>query len=462
MKKLSAFIFTLLTASLTFAMGAMPAVTPAPQSTDSNYWWCVKREAKLKEVKEKSDSLVVFYGDSITELWEWEDRGKEIWDANFVNGPYKGLCLGYSADCTENLLYRLENGEMEGLDPKVVVLQIGTNNSWLHPEYPAADTIFAITDILQKIRNGFPKAKVIMCPIPPCGELPDDPRRIKNNIVNKEIAKFTDGREVFWLDWSYPLLKSDGKVDQALFYDFVHPTKEGYEKWFQALKPLLDEFLVPEKEKAPEAITPAAKLEEEWWRKRLFDHRVKICASTNKFFDLVLCGDSITHNWEGWGKPVFEEYFSGIQTLNCGYGGDKTQHLLWRLQNGELDGYKAKNVAVMIGTNNVEDPAEDVAAGIKACLDVIKEKQPEAKILLMPIFPRDRESTNGRRVKNGHVNEIIKKYADGEKVVWLDFNEKLMEEDGTLSESVFPDFLHPNEKGYRVWAEAVKPFIENK
>jgi beta-glucosidase len=79
----------------------------------------------------------------------------------------------------------------------------------------------------------------------------------------------------------------------------------------------------------------------------------------------------------------------------------------------------------------------------------------------MPIFPRDKEPTNERRVKNGRVNEIIKKYADGEKIVWLDFNDKLMEEDGTLSESVFPDFLHPNEIGYRVWAEAVKPFCEN-
>ena len=199
----------------------------------------------------------------------------------------------------------------------------------------------------------------------------------------------------------------------------------------------------------------------EWWRKRLFEHRVSICANTNKYFDLVLCGDSITHNWEGWGKPVFEEYFSNYKTLNLGYGGDKTQHLLWRLQNGELDGYKAKLVAVMIGTNNVEDPAEDVAAGIKASLDVIREKQPEAKILLMPIFPRDKQPTNERRVKNEKVNEMIKNYADGEKIVWLDFNKKLMQEDGTLSEEVFPDLLHPNEKGYRVWAEAVKPFIEN-
>ena len=147
--------------------------------------------------------------------------------------------------------------------------------------------------------------------------------------------------------------------------------------------------------------------------------------------------------------------------MNLGYGGDKTQHLLWRLQNGELDGYKAKLVAVMIGTNNVEDPAKDVAAGIKASLDVIREKQPEAKILLMPIFPRDKQPTNERRVKNEKVNEMIKNYADGEKIVWLDFNKQLMQEDGTLSEEVFPDLLHPNEKGYRVWAEAVKPFIEN-
>ncbi|MBR5624175.1 hypothetical protein IKW72_04120 [bacterium] len=459
MKKLSAFVFTLLLASLTFGMGVIPAMTPAPQSTDSNYWWCAKHYGKLNEIKERGDALVAFYGDSITELWEWQDRGKAIWEEQFVKGPYKGICFGYSADCTQHLMWRLDNGEMDGIDPKVVVLQIGTNNSWLHPEYPAADTILAISAILQQIRNKFSDAKIILCPIPPCGELPDDPRRIKNAVVNKEIQKMTDGRDIVWLDWSHPLLKPDGKVDQTLFYDFVHPTKEGYEKWFQALKPLLDEFLVPRKE--PEAVTPESKLNEEWWRKRLFEHRVNICANTNKYFNLVLCGDSITHNWEGWGKSVFEEYFSNYKTLNLGYGGDKTQHLLWRLQNGELDGYKAKLVAVMIGTNNVEDPAEDVAAGIKASLDVIREKQPEAKILLMPIFPRDKQPTNERRVKNEKVNEMIKNYADGEKIIWLDFNKQLMQEDGTLSEEVFPDLLHPNEKGYRVWAEAIKPFLEN-
>jgi len=460
MKKISAFLFAALLASYTFAMGVVPAMTPSPQSTDSNYWWCLKHNGKLNEIKERGgDVQVAFYGDSITELWEWEDRGKAIWEEQFVKGPYKGICFGYSADCTQNLMWRLDNGEMDGLDPKVVVVQIGTNNSWLHPEYPAADTILAISAILQQIRNKFSDAKIILCPIPPCGELPDDPRRIKNAVVNKEIKKMADGNDIVWLDWSYPLLKADGKVDQTLFYDFVHPTKEGYEKWFQALKPLLDEFLTPRKE--PEAVTPESKLNEEWWRKRLFEHRVKICANTNNYFDLVLCGDSITHGWEGWGKPVFEEYFSNYKTLNLGYGGDKTQHLLWRVQNGELDGYKAKVVAIMIGTNNVEDPAEDVAAGIKACLDVIREKQPEAKLLLMPIFPRDKAPTNERRVKNGRVNEIIKNYADGEKIIWLDFNKQLMQEDGTLSEEVFPDLLHPNEKGYRVWAEALKPFIEN-
>ena len=459
MKKISAFIFAVILTSYTFGMGVIPAMTPAPQSTDSNYWWCAKHYGKLNEIKERGDALVAFYGDSITELWEWQDRGKALWDEQFVNGPYKGICFGYSGDCTQHLMWRLDNGEMEGLHPKVVVLQIGTNNSWLHPEYPAADTILAISAILQQIRNKFSDAKIIMCPIPPCGELPDDPRRIKNAVVNKEIKKMADGRDIIWLDWSHPLLKPDGKVDQTLFYDFVHPTKEGYEKWFQVLKPLLDEFLAPKKE--PETVTPESKFDEEWWRKRLFEHRVSICANTNEYFDLVLCGDSITHNWEGWGKPVFEEYFSNYKTLNLGYGGDKTQHLLWRLQNGELDGYKAKLVAVMIGTNNVEDPAEDVAAGIKASLDVIREKQPEAKILLMPIFPRDKQPTNERRVKNEKVNEMIKNYADGEKIVWLDFNKQLMQEDGTLSEEVFPDLLHPNEKGYRVWAEAVKPFIEN-
>jgi len=458
-RRLPLVFLALLLSALSYAE-TLPALLPAPQSTDSNYWWNVKRAAKLKEVKEKSGSLVVFYGDSITELWEWQDRGKDLWIKNFVEGPYKGLCLGYSADCTQHLLFRLENGETEGLDPKVVVLQIGTNNSWLHPEYPAADTVLAVSAILGKIQESFPDAKVILCPVPPCGELPEDPRRLKNAVVNAEIEKFADGKEVFWLDWSSPLLLPDGKVDKQLFYDFVHPTKEGYERWFKALKPLLDEFLGFNLPGAPEAVVPASKMEVPWWRQRLLKHRETIMSEEDGSFDAVLCGDSITHFWEQAGKDVWKENFGDLKTLNLGYSGDRTQHLLWRLKNGELDGYKAGNVILMIGTNNTEDPPEDVAAGIKAALAVIREKQPEARVILMPIFPRDETKDSHRRLKNEKVNEMIKEYADGQSVVWLDINAGLSEPNGDLSPKMFPDLLHPSEAGYRVWAESLRPYLK--
>jgi lysophospholipase L1-like esterase len=139
-----------------------------------------------------------------------------------------------------------------------------------------------------------------------------------------------------------------------------------------------------------------------------------------------------------------------------GIGGDQTQHVLWRLQNGELDGYKAKLFVVMIGTNNMwakdADPAH-AAAGVKAVLDLIKAKQPQAKILLMSILPTG-EKPNPGREKRMAVNGLISKYAGG-SVEYIDISAKYLQPDGTISKEVMHDFLHLAPAGYDIWADAI-------
>ncbi len=203
-----------------------------------------------------------------------------------------------------------------------------------------------------------------------------------------------------------------------------------------------------------------------WWEKRHAQKLAQIAESGGEF-DVVFVGDSITHNWEGargpgsdyGGKPL-AEMRKKYTVLNLGYGGDATQNVLWRLLNGELDGYTAKCFVLMIGTNNGGKP-ENTAAGIKAILDMIAERQPLAKVILHPIFPSGATSDHAWRVRNSKVNALIRPFADGKRIIWCDFNDRLLNADGTLKKELYqPDDLHPAPPAYDIWAEELAPLLE--
>ncbi len=175
---------------------------------------------------------------------------------------------------------------------------------------------------------------------------------------------------------------------------------------------------------------------------------------------VVFIGDSITDGWRGGGHAVWEKNYAKYNALNLGIGGDRTEHVLWRMQNGELDGLDPKAIVLMIGTNNGGSPAEDIIAGIKCDVDVIHAKVPNAKILLLAVFPRSPKATDGIRTKLKGVNEAISKLDGKDNVKYLDIGDKFLEPDGTLLPTIMPDFLHPNEKGYGIWAEAIQPSLD--
>jgi lysophospholipase L1-like esterase len=172
--------------------------------------------------------------------------------------------------------------------------------------------------------------------------------------------------------------------------------------------------------------------------------------------ELLFLGDSITDGWRAGGKTVWDKYFAPLKAANFGIGGDRTEHVIWRIRNGELEGIQPKLVVLMIGTNN-GDSAEDVSLGIKTILSDIHERSPRSKVLLLGIFPRS-EKPDGARSKNDQVNKLISKFAsfaEGHRVAFLDIGAKFLAPDGTLPRDIMPDFLHPNEKGYQIWADAI-------
>lgn len=200
---------------------------------------------------------------------------------------------------------------------------------------------------------------------------------------------------------------------------------------------------------------------QKWWMPR---HEQKLEEKKKlKQVDLLMIGDSITHGWEGQGKPWWEKYYAQRNALNIGFSGDRTEQVLWRLQHGAVEGIAPKLAVLMIGTNNTghrQDPPQETAAGIKAIIGELQKRLPETKILLLAIFPRGKDSEDKLRKINDETNKIIKGFADAKTVYFLDINDEFLDDDGVLPKSIMPDLLHPNARGYEIWANAMEPLVK--
>jgi beta-glucosidase len=205
-----------------------------------------------------------------------------------------------------------------------------------------------------------------------------------------------------------------------------------------------------------------------WWANRVLSRHKEIEKVKGETVDLVLLGDSIMHFWE-WKHPKsWAKLTAGRKVLNLGYGGDRTQNIIWRINHGELDGYEAKCVVLMIGTNNNSSNSskpEDVAGGIEKIVNMIRAKQPKAKIVLHPIFPRGDSAQSQRhaaaRERNDRTNVLLKQFAEKDgKLVWIDFNDKLVDATGWVPKSIMPDQIHASAAGYDIWMKALAPVID--
>lgn len=177
--------------------------------------------------------------------------------------------------------------------------------------------------------------------------------------------------------------------------------------------------------------------------------------------ELVFDGDSITAGWQGPGVEVWRKSYDKFGAFDFGMSGDRTQQVLWRLSQGQMDGLRPKLIAIMIGTNNISsNTAEQIADGVKLIVGEYRKRCPDATVLLQAIFPRGHEPTDPVRTKIKDTNKIISGFADDKQVIYVDFWDKFLEPDGTLSPEIMPDYLHPNTKGYQIWADALQPVID--
>lgn len=447
-----------------------------------------QRHARIvKQVKNRKYDLL-FIGNSITNNWE-KPGYQAVWEKYF--GSRNAANLGFSGYRTENIIWNIQNEELEGQSPKVIILEIGTNNID-EKNYPTRHTAGqlagGIEEIIKILRKKCPDSKIIVprC-FPGCygGSNPTSHRRILER-ASDIVSHLGDNKHIFYRDVNHVFLNMDGSIRQELMPDWLHPNPEGAELWARAMEPLLSKLMEDESrdDKKPlnTAIIPTSKLEEDsydWWVRH--NDVLKVKDSLNP--DIVLIGNSITHFWGGKYPPLkyangtyresngsnsWKATFGNHRVLNLGFGWDRVQNVLWRLDNGELDGLTPKLVVIHVGTNNTSETenarmntALEIVEGIEAICLRVRSKVPGAKIVLMQIMPREEMPDNPRRLLINETNKILRKFADENNITLTDISDKMLTPEGLLTKEITFDFCHPTDAGYKIWGEALLPYINN-
>jgi lysophospholipase L1-like esterase len=234
-----------------------------------------------------------------------------------------------------------------------------------------------------------------------------------------------------------------------------------------------DDARPPSARPANTAVVSVPKLEDDsydWYAR----HETVLAARKTADPEVVLIGDSITHFWAGEpaaktcnGPKAWKHAFGDRRVLNLGFGWDRTQNVLWRLDHGEFDGLGPRVVVINIGTNNftttrnaTENTPAEVAEAIRVICDRVRAASPKSRVVVMGVFPRGRKAEDPYRAKITALNALLAAWAQKADVTFLDVGAKMLAADGSIPPAVMRDACHPTEQGYAIWAAALKAVLE--
>lgn len=445
-----------------------------------------KRHDEKAELLKTNKYDLLMFGNSITHNFE-KPEYQPIWNQFFA--PRNALNLGTSAYRNENLVWEIQNLPLENQSPKVAIVEIGTNNID-EKNYPTRHTAGqlagGIETIVKLLREKLPQTKIIvMRCFPGCygGPNPTSHRAILER-ASDIVSKLADNKTIFYCDVNHVFLNMDGSINHDQMPDWLHPSPAGAKAWAQAMEPMLSQLMGDQSRDtdipANSAIVPVSKLENDsynWWDRHAEVLRVK--DSINP--EIVLIGNSITHFWGGEpklkyadGKPrkpngpnAWASVFGNHRVLNLGFGWDRTQNVLWRLDHGEIDGLHPRTIIMHLGTNNTSETenarmnsANEIVEGIRAVCIRLRSKVPGAHLVLMKVFPREEKPDHPRRVLINEINKQLEIFARENNIDLLDIGPKMLAPDGSLPKDIAGDFCHPTEKGYQIWADEIRRFVE--
>ena len=470
------------------------AISRAPISGWLDYF-----ELNLQRAKKMENVDLIFDGDQLAITSGHYAPTGGMWPRF---NRIKALDFSSPGDPTQAILWRLQNGQLDTLHPKLVVLMVGSSNIGFNPGANTPEQIAeGVKAIITEYQKRAPEATILLLGVMPRGEKPTDPARAKVKAINQLISAFGDGKKVIYLDFGDKLLEPDGTITRAVLGDFLHPGPKGYQIWADAIQPTIDQFFPPATlppaptptpapavvsatdstsspvASAPEkiigggtitwpapplpagansAIIPAPQM---GWLTR-FQKNIDDSHAMPKV-DLIFDGDSITDGWRGGAGGLWNKNYAKLNAFDFGISGNATGDVIWRVQNGQVDGLHPKLVVLLIGTNNMySSSTEQIAGGVVAGVNEYRKHLPDASILVLGILPRGNKATDPLRAKVKAINQIISKSADGKKVFFVDFGDQLLTSDGTYGPPMTNDFLHPGLPGYEVWIKAIQPIID--
>lgn len=472
--------FTALLAALlgTFPLQAAPeaaeavceAATPMPNPWSRGLpsgWW-QNRHEEIMALPNRDQCQLVFVGDSITDGWTTNYvSGGDLWNQNFA--PYNAINLGIVCDSTQHALWKIRNGEVDGMpNLKVAVIALGVNNKGicLHTDADVEKGIIAVYDALKQ------KVPGIRCIV--MGVFPRYLGWDMSAEINANLAKHDDGKQFFFVDIGEKLEQTEGAIADHV----GHITPKGYQIWADAIREplrhlLADDITAWAATRVPS--TPARAivsgrgfLASTWNRtavaadqpqtgapmpyRKWFGLKVWGTRSERRKATLMFLGSIKTRDFPA---AVWDREYAGLNAYKAGppHGIDTTRQILWRLDNGVID-KTCTNLQVVVveaGVENGEnDKPEEIAAAFKGICERIQAVTPQAKIVLMGLFP-------GGPAGDAHhdVNQRIAKLADGKQIFYLDINPALLKTPGTVDGK-----WGLSERGYAIWAEQLRPLLK--
>ncbi|MBQ2820101.1 MAG: hypothetical protein IJF17_00785 [Thermoguttaceae bacterium] len=389
---------------------------------------------------------LMFVGDSITQ--GWEGAGREVWKKYY--GNRRAFNFGISGDRTGHVLWRLENTQLQKISPKLIVVMIGTNNR-TQPE----ETADGIEKIVKTLEVKFPSAKILLLDVFPRSAKSDDGPRQRICRINDLIRNRFDGDpRIIRMDLTKCFLEEDGTLPASVMPDFLHPNAEGYARWAAAMEPEIEKVIGPIPACPPECVGVPREMAR-------FNAKNEILKKGN--IDVLMLGDSITHGWEGNGAEAWKELFKDTKAVNLGTGWDRTENVIWRLENYDFSNVNPTKAFLLIGVNNnASSSPENIGLGNRKICALLHEKFPEMKIYVQKVFPWGQDDAKGKNQKRERINaEIEKAVADLNYVTVLDLSSCFLTEDGKLDRNAMtPDLVHLQKLGYERWAKAIAPYVK--